>query len=182
MKARLLLAGMVAAVLALGAPAQASVVSVFSVTPGSIAAGDSAELDLTLNLFADPGFKNAKFVGGLVTFGPDADHPLNNLEFFAITPGTTTQSFSFDFTYPNSGSFNPFYAFALTYSEQFSAGFFRNFTIVSGQLGAGETTLNVGEMASPVPDAPTWIMMLLGFAGIGFVGYQRKTRPAFRLA
>src|SRR4051794_2431958 len=116
MKARNLLAGVFAAVamFAFGAPAHASVVSVFSVTPGSITAGDSAEADLTLNLFADPGFKNAKFVGGVVTFGPNSANPFSNLEFFAITPGTTTQSFSFDFTYPNTGSYHPFYAFALT--------------------------------------------------------------------
>jgi hypothetical protein len=35
---------------------------------------------------------------------------------------------------------------------------------------------------SPVPEASTWAMMLLGFAGIGFMAYRRKNRFAFRLA
>jgi hypothetical protein len=35
---------------------------------------------------------------------------------------------------------------------------------------------------SPVPEASTWAMMLLGFAGIGFMVYRRKNGFAFRLA
>jgi len=31
---------------------------------------------------------------------------------------------------------------------------------------------------SAVPEASTWAMMLLGFAGLGFVGYRRATRSA----
>jgi hypothetical protein len=33
-----------------------------------------------------------------------------------------------------------------------------------------------------VPEPSTWAMMLLGFAGIGFMAYRRKSKPAFRLA
>lgn len=33
-----------------------------------------------------------------------------------------------------------------------------------------------------VPEASTWAMMLLGFAGVGFLAYRRRPRPAFRLA
>jgi hypothetical protein len=32
------------------------------------------------------------------------------------------------------------------------------------------------------PEPATWAMMLLGFAGVGFMAYGRKGRPAFRLA
>lgn len=32
------------------------------------------------------------------------------------------------------------------------------------------------------PEPATWAMMLLGFAGVGFMAYRRKNRPAFRLA
>ena len=35
---------------------------------------------------------------------------------------------------------------------------------------------------SAVPEAATWAMMLLGFAGVGFLAYRRKSKPAFRLA
>jgi uncharacterized protein (TIGR03118 family) len=35
---------------------------------------------------------------------------------------------------------------------------------------------------SAVPEPSTWAMMLLGFAGVGFMAYRRKSKPAFRLA
>lgn len=42
----------------------------------------------------------------------------------------------------------------------------------------GSLTANV----TAVPEPATWAMMILGFAGVGFVAYRRKSRPAFRLA
>jgi len=33
-----------------------------------------------------------------------------------------------------------------------------------------------------VPEPSTWAMMILGFAGIGFMAYRRKNRPTFRFA
>jgi hypothetical protein len=35
---------------------------------------------------------------------------------------------------------------------------------------------------SAVPEASTWAMMLLGFAGVGFLAYRRKRETSFRLA
>ena len=35
---------------------------------------------------------------------------------------------------------------------------------------------------SAVPEASTWAMMLLGFAGVGFLAYRRKREASFRLA
>ena len=35
---------------------------------------------------------------------------------------------------------------------------------------------------SAVPEASTWAMMLLGFAGVGFLAYRRKREATFRLA
>jgi hypothetical protein len=35
---------------------------------------------------------------------------------------------------------------------------------------------------APVPEASTWAMMLIGFAGLGFLAYRRKPKAAFRLA
>lgn len=35
---------------------------------------------------------------------------------------------------------------------------------------------------SAVPEPSTWAMMILGFAGVGFMAYRRKSKPAFRLA
>lgn len=36
--------------------------------------------------------------------------------------------------------------------------------------------------ASAVPEASTWAMMLLGFCGVGFMAYRKKSRPGLRLA
>jgi PEP-CTERM motif len=36
--------------------------------------------------------------------------------------------------------------------------------------------------ASAVPEPSTWAMMLLGFAGVGFMAYCRKSKPALMAA
>jgi hypothetical protein len=35
---------------------------------------------------------------------------------------------------------------------------------------------------SGIPEVSTWAMMLLGFAGVGFVAYRRKSNSTFRIA
>jgi PEP-CTERM motif-containing protein len=37
-------------------------------------------------------------------------------------------------------------------------------------------------VAPPVPEPSTWAMMLLGFAGVGFMAYRRKSKPALMAA
>jgi hypothetical protein len=37
-------------------------------------------------------------------------------------------------------------------------------------------------LTTDVPEPSTWAMMILGFCGIGFLAYRRKSKPAFRLA
>jgi PEP-CTERM motif len=59
-------------------------------------------------------------------------------------------------------------------------------------FGIGSTGLIVGNAANSgaegitgvpaVPEPSTWAMMVLGFAGIGFMAYRRKSRGALRLA
>jgi hypothetical protein len=39
-----------------------------------------------------------------------------------------------------------------------------------------------GVTISAVPEPSTWAMMMLGFAGIGFMTYRRKNKTTFRLA
>jgi PEP-CTERM motif-containing protein len=45
-----------------------------------------------------------------------------------------------------------------------------------------DVTLAGNDVASAVPEPSTWAMMLLGFAGIGFMAYRRKSKPTFRFA
>jgi hypothetical protein len=48
----------------------------------------------------------------------------------------------------------------------------------------GDGTITVGEAiphaVAAVPEASTWAMMILGFAGVGVMAYRRKSKPAFR--
>ena len=37
-------------------------------------------------------------------------------------------------------------------------------------------------LTSSVPEPSTWAMMILGFFGVGFMAYRRKSQGAFRLA
>ena len=36
--------------------------------------------------------------------------------------------------------------------------------------------------APAVPEPSTWAMMILGFAGLGFMAYRRKSKPALMAA
>jgi hypothetical protein len=40
----------------------------------------------------------------------------------------------------------------------------------------------VAAIAAAVPEASTWTMMLLGFAGFGFIAYRRKSKPVLVVA
>ena len=41
---------------------------------------------------------------------------------------------------------------------------------------------NVSVNVSAVPEPATWAMMILGFLGVGFMAYRRKSGPALRIA
>jgi len=49
----------------------------------------------------------------------------------------------------------------------------------SGQLLVSVTAPTI---SAAVPEPSTWAMMLLGFAGIGFMAYRRKSKPALMAA
>ena len=42
----------------------------------------------------------------------------------------------------------------------------------------GLDNVNVSNVSSAVPEPSTWAMLLLGFAGVGFMTYRRKEKPA----
>lgn len=53
-----------------------------------------------------------------------------------------------------------------------------DFTLTGGSLQtplAAEAFVQIG---SGVPEPSTWAMLILGFAGIGFMAYRRKSKPA----
>jgi hypothetical protein len=87
-------------------------------------------------------------------------------------------------------------ASSFSVSESFEA------KIGSGSLGAFNTVFNSvnpfgsdatnftneffystpQSQVSPVPEPSTWAMMILGFAGVGFMAYRRKTKPSLMAA
>jgi len=42
--------------------------------------------------------------------------------------------------------------------------------------------IDFGSAVSAIPEPATWAMMVLGFAGVGFMACRRKSKPALRLA
>jgi hypothetical protein len=42
--------------------------------------------------------------------------------------------------------------------------------------------LDAGTITASVPETSTWAMMVLGFAGVGFMAFRRKTTPPLRCA
>jgi hypothetical protein len=58
-----------------------------------------------------------------------------------------------------------------------STGFFEEFKQVDFSLYTDPPS-NTGA----VPESSTWAMMILGFAGIGFMAYRRKSKPALMAA
>ena len=80
------------------------------------------------------------------------------------------------------------------YSETDSAHGWQTYTF--NVIGTGSDTVsfvawnnpafayldNVALNVSAVPEPSTWAMLLLGFAGIGFMAYRRKSKPALMAA
>ena len=46
----------------------------------------------------------------------------------------------------------------------------------------GNVEIATAALTTAVPEPSTWAMMILGFAGIGFVAYRRKSKPALLAA
>jgi hypothetical protein len=55
------------------------------------------------------------------------------------------------------------------------------FTVDHASNNSGGIWTNISGV-SPVPEPSTWAMMILGFAGVGFMAYRRKSKPALMTA
>lgn len=56
------------------------------------------------------------------------------------------------------------------------------FTSISWTNPVAENWYGFTVGVAAVPEPSTWAMMILGFLGVGFMAYRRKSTPAFRLA
>jgi hypothetical protein len=81
---------------------------------------------------------------------------------------------------PGSGSFvNPPSSFSFVLPS--TTTYTLNFMVQNdAQNGGNPSGLDVA--VSAVPEPSTWAMMILGFFGVGFMAYRRKSPSAFRLA
>jgi choice-of-anchor C domain-containing protein len=95
--------------------------------------------------------------------------------------GDTNGLFVYNFDVPPNSSSNMNWA---SYSLYFTAN--STSTLLSFNSAApqnccwGPALDNVAVTA--VPEASTWGMMILGFAGVGLMAYRRKSKPSFRVA
>ena len=92
----------------------------------------------------------------------------------AAAAGSTNQLYRF---------FDPIPGTVATYSDTLTLGTTTtlDFFILDYYLpdNAGGVALNI---SSGVPEPSTWAMMILGFAGVGFMAYRRKSKPALMAA
>jgi hypothetical protein len=56
------------------------------------------------------------------------------------------------------------------------------FTFHSNGTSQDGTYTAVFDIAAAVPEPATWAMMIVGFAGVGFMAYRRNFKPALRAA
>jgi hypothetical protein len=113
--------------------------------------------------------------------GPNKNSPFGNFTYgIRFNAGTDTPTSTLTFSLADSGllsasqfglSTNPndTHTFIAAY---FAADILHN--AVDPAVGA--------TLAPAVPEPATWAMMLLGFAGIGFMAYGRKNKPTFCFA
>lgn len=87
--------------------------------------------------FADSGYYNAYFTGGMVTLNGNNGSTQN----FNIASGQTLENFSAAFSYPDSGSYVPVYSFTAYYSELYTyyqnSGYWQEYSYSCGFLCTG---------------------------------------------
>jgi hypothetical protein len=137
---------------------------------------------------------NPTFAGSYVTplqtgFGVDATLPqqedgFNNfVQGLTYTGPKTVQTLTFSFDPTDASYLLSDSSFALSTKPNGNGGtaalFAADITNAEGITGpVGALTFTAA-----VPEASTWAMMLLGFAGVGFISYRRRSNgAAFRIA
>ena len=109
--------------------------------------------------------------------------------FTGFPLGVTSGSYTspvFDMTLPS--SYNPAFITLEGGTPQAFAALVAGLTADNAYLNIHTSLFPGGEIrgflvAVPaVPEPSTWAMMILGFAGVGFMGYRRRSKPALMAA
>jgi hypothetical protein len=157
---------------ALMAPAKASITyDLFLNNPSGISGTET----LSLSQAVDPTNRSENLTGLVtgLTFNIDGE------TFTLGTSGFTLSTVVFD-----SGVFNDITVSASLPGGRagtislFTTSTFSYDNPVDDHLSSGTVT---AELASPVPEASTWAMMILGFLGVGFMAYRKKWAMRSRL-
>jgi hypothetical protein len=93
---------------------------------------------------------------------------LNGLGPFNVA-GVTVSDIKFQLAAGTNGTYNP------------ATGQWSN-PDPANQNGSVTSTMNItADFTAAVPEASTWAMMILGFAGVGFMAYRRRNQVSLRL-
>jgi hypothetical protein len=157
------------ACLMVAAPAaEATIVETFSVTPSSIETNGPAVVSLALSI-VDPGFQSNWFGGGAVDF----DNGDGTRIQFVFAGGGPLAVFDYTHTFGAPRIYTISYIFTDLYWGTSNGVYY----LPPTAEGSGSADLLVSDpVIAAVPEPSTWAMMILGFAGIGFMGYRRSRK------
>jgi PEP-CTERM motif len=111
---------------------------------------------------------------------------LNNVAIFFGNAGIGFDLFDFQLSIADAAAFNfqPGYG-PVPGTNVFALNQFVNVPTSGGLLSLNQSSdvlFSSQNITAGVPEPSTWAMMILGFAGIGFMAYRRKTKPALMAA
>lgn len=150
--------------------------------------------------FADLGISSASQLGLIVNL-TDNDHAVTTASPYSITltaynfNGTISETHSTDIGQvlvdQGNGVGGSGLVFGLDAAEQAALDLFmlqnagdERFALSATFAGAqgGPDVIQAAQLTGAVPEPSTWAMMILGFAGVGFMAYRRKGQGQVRLA
>jgi hypothetical protein len=119
-------------------------------------------------------------------FGP-LHYTLNNVSETSCAPSECSLAFATQVVVPNFGTYNPtlqlnFAQIWLPWTTVDQQTIFMSFHSETFPNNWNDTGSVQQTVLSAVPELSTWAMLLLGFAGIGFMAYRRKSKPAMMAA
>lgn len=122
---------------------------------------------------------------GFAISGPSPFDGATNVIFYSPTPPfpviTNLDGFSFDVSAPSPFSVNIYEDFGNLVNNGTYACNSNPYCLITGtglfdNLGT-PIEIELSLTVAAVPEPATWAMMFLGFAGLGFMAYRRKSKP-----
>jgi hypothetical protein len=127
--------------------------------------------------------------GGIYTITGITGGILNGHAITSLVAPNGAQGNDNELFFPASPTFIDFAGFSyisngLAYNIYFngSGGVCTSNSYCSSTVAAGPDTPISFSVTAAVPEPSTWAMMLLGFAGIGFMAYRRRNNATLRVA